>query len=108
MRRLMLGSGATPSLLVEVTNEYSRTHFDFEVVNGWWRGTFTDGYITIYYGGSESGSYTDISDPIEILTDNQDRLRGDYNAVFDNFDNPRYIAPSETCIFDGTDDDIPF
>jgi hypothetical protein len=43
------------------------------------------------------------------LCDNQDRLRGDYQEVFNNFDNPDYVAPRREVVwFDATDDDIPF
>ncbi|MEN6291742.1 MAG: hypothetical protein ABFD07_06970 [Methanobacterium sp.] len=45
--------------------------------------------------------------PCSILTDDQTRLRGDYNVVFDNFDNPEYVAPEYK--FEPLDDnDVPF
>lgn len=104
--RLMLGTVERPSLLVSVHQEKSPTHFDFWVVNGCWEGTFYNGYVTVY--GCPSGDYSSL-DRVEILTNNQDRLRGDYNDVFNNFDNPNYVAPeSEVVRFDDIDDDIPF
>ena len=104
--RLMLGTKDNPSLLVEVEQELSPTHFDFWVVNGAWHGVFTNGYITVL--GCPSGNYSSI-DKTEILCDNQDRLRGDYNTVFENFDNANYVAPlHERVVFHDMDDDIPF
>jgi len=108
--RLMLGTKERPSLLVNVKQEYSPTHFDFEVINGRWDGTYTDGYVTIW--GCPSGDYSSL-DKVEILTDNQDRLRcrwtSDYQEVFNNWDNPNYVAPKpEPVVFDDMDDDIPF
>ena len=107
--RLMLGTKDQPSLLVNIEQEHSPTHFEFWVVNGAWTGTFNNGYITIW--GAPSGDFSSL-DKIEILTDNQDRLRcgaGEYQTVFDNFDNPDYIAPEyKKAVFADMDDDIPF
>jgi len=94
--RLMLGTQERPSLLVNVKQEFSPTHFDFEVINGRWDGTYTDGYVTVW--GCPSGDYSSL-DKVEILTDNQDRLRSGsnwdrgYETVFENFHNPDYVAP---------------
>jgi hypothetical protein len=113
--RLILGTKDNPRLLVEVHQEYSPTHFEFWVINGAWEGTFYNGYITIY--GCPSGDFSSL-DQVEILTDNQDRLRTTgwhddpergYQSVFDNFHNPNYVAPKpKPVIFEDMDDDIPF
>lgn len=103
--RLMLGTRDTPSLLVDITQEKNPGEFDFWVVNGAWEGTFTNGHITVwhpYEPWSELGK-------TDILCSDQNRLRGDYNEVFNNFDNPNYVAPNikinSPAIWD---DDIPF
>ena len=103
--RLMLGTKDTPSLLIELEQEMSPTHFDFWVVNGAWQGVFTNGYITVI--DCPSGDFSSL-EKTEILCDNPDRLRGDYNDVFANFDNPNYIAPQPKRLPDYWDDDIPF
>lgn len=109
--RLMLGTVVRPSLLVNVKQEYSPTHFDFWVVNGNWDGTYYNGHVTVY--GCPSGDYSSL-DKIEILCDDQDRLRssdwsGGYQEVFNNFDNPGYVAPKpKPVVFHDMDDDIPF
>lgn len=104
--RLMLGTTDQPSLLVELEQKKSPTEFDFWVVNGAWRGTFYNGYTTVW--DCPSGDFSSL-EKIEILSDNQDRLRGDYQEVFNNFDDPDYVAPRREVVwFDATDDDIPF
>lgn len=103
--RLMLGTKGQPSLLVDVMQEKSPTEFDFWVVNGAWEGTYTDGHVTVW--NPPTGSWSDL-DTTEILTDNQDRLRGGYNDVFANFGNPDYIAPVPKALPPEWDDDIPF
>lgn len=76
------------------------------VVNGCWEGKFINGYITVK--DAPSGSFSSL-DKLEILCDNQDRLRGDYDEVFYNFDNPNYVAPKRKEVsFSDFDDDIPF
>lgn len=109
--RMMLGR-SRPELLVDVGQEHSPGHFDFWVVNGAWNGTYTNGYITIW--GSPGGNWTSL-DKMDILTDNQDRLRsggsyGDYRDVFANFHNPDYVAPEPVKFVQPAswDDDIPF
>jgi hypothetical protein len=103
--RLMLGTKDQPSLLIELEQEMSPTHFDFWVVNGAWEGTFYNGYVTVHHPWNPHSSL----EKIEILCDNQDRLRGDYQEVFDNFHNPNYVAPKrEPVVFHNMDDDIPF
>jgi hypothetical protein len=106
----MLGTKERPSLLVNVGQEYSPTHFDFWVVNGAWDGTFYNGYVTVHHPYNPHSSL----DKIEILCDNQDRLRcndwsGGYQEVFDNFHDESYVAPKpKPVVFDDMDDDIPF
>ena len=103
--RLMLGTKDCPSLLVDIMQEHSAAHFDFWVVNGAWAGTFYNGYVTIWH---PDRPWTNL-DMTDILSDNQDRLRGDYQEVFDNFHNPDYVAPRrEPVVFHDMDDDIPF
>ena len=109
--RLMLGTKERPSLLVTVKQEYSPSHFDFWVVNGNWDGTFYNGYVTVHHPYNPHSSL----DKVEILCNNQDRLRssdwsGGYQEVFNNFDNLNYIAPKpEKIVYPASwDDDIPF
>ena len=104
--RLMLGTEDRPSLLIELEQEMSPTHFDFWVVNGAWQGVFINGYITVL--DCPSGDFSSL-EKTEILCDNPDRLRGDYDTVFANFDNVDYVAPvHKRVVFDYMDDDIPF
>lgn len=106
--KLMLGRAGVPDLLVEIEEHYSPTHFDFWVFNGAWEGTYTNGYVTVW--GCPTGNYTSL-DKIEILTDNQDRLRGNYNDVFANFHDETYTGPvlkDTSDLFADADDDIPF
>ena len=111
--RLMLGTQERPSLLVNVEEGYDRRHFDFRVGNGAWAGTFYKGYITVH--SCPSGDFSSL-EKMEILTDNQDRLRspdwyGEYNEVFANFNNPNYVSPYREKYVDprwAEDDDIPF
>lgn len=102
--RLMLGTKQYPSLLVEIEQEKSPTQFDFWVVNGAWHGTFTNGHVTVWH---PDRPWTELS-KTEFLCDNQDRLRGNYQDVFDNFDNPDYVAPKPKQVESLWDDDIPF
>jgi hypothetical protein len=109
--RLMLGTKDKPSLLVNVGQEYSPTHFDFWVVNGNWDGTFYNGYVTVHHPWEPYSSL----DKVEILCNNQDRLRssdwsGGYQEVFNNFHNETYMAPKPEPVKlpAGWDDDIPF
>ena len=104
--RLMLGTKDNPSLLVNIEQEKSLTEFDFWVVNGAWRGVFTNGYITIL--GCPGGNFSSL-EKSEIICVNQDRLNGEYETVFANFNNVDYVAPApKRVVFDDTDDDIPF
>jgi len=103
----MLGTKDAPSLLVDVLQERTPTEFDFWVVNGAWAGVFYNGHVTIL--GCPSGDYSDLG-LTEILSDNQDRLRGHHNDVFNNFNNPDYVAPKpkKVKLPADWDDDIPF
>lgn len=104
--RLMLGNNNTPSLLVDVEQEHSTGHFEFWVVNGCWEGTYNNGRITVWHPYEP---WSDL-DGLEILCDNQDRLRGHYQDVFWNFHDPDYIAPKPKKVElpANWDDDIPF
>jgi hypothetical protein len=108
--RLMLGTKERPELLVNVGQEYSPTHFDFWVVNGAWDGTFYNGYVTVHHPYNPHSSL----DKVEILCNNQDRLRssdwsGGYQEVFNNFHDETYVAPKpRQVVYDDIDDDIPF
>ena len=109
--RLMLGTKDKPSLLVNVGQEYSPTHFDFWVVNGAWDGTFYNGYVTVHHPWNPYSSL----DKVEVLCNNQDRLRssdwsGEYQEVFNNFHDESYVAPklAPVSLPASWDDDIPF
>jgi hypothetical protein len=45
---------------------------------------------------------------MEILCDNQDRLRGDWPDVFEHFDDPSYVGPVPKPFPADWDDDIAF
>ena len=103
--RLMLGTNDTPSLLVNVEQEYSPDHFEFWVVNGAWAGTFYQGKITVWHPDSP---WTDLVN-LGVLSRDQDRLRGDYQPVFDNWSDPNWRAPKHQPVEHlDWDDDIPF
>ena len=108
--RLMLGTKEQPSLLVDVGQEYSPTHFDFRVVNGQWDGTYYNGYVTVHHPYNPHSSL----DKVEILCNNQDRLRSvpwyEYQEVFNNFHDETYVAPRADKFITppGWDDDIAF
>ena len=103
--RLMLGTVGAPSLLVEVKDDFDPFDFKFWVINGAWSGTYENGDIRVdeKYNGEVVGS------GVKVLCKDQDRLRGDYNDVFNNFDNVNYVAPMPKYInFADMDDDIAF
>ena len=103
--RLMLGTNDNPSLLVNVEQEYEPDHFEFWVVNGAWEGTYRKGLITVWH---PDNPWTNL-DPLQVLTSNQDRLRGEYQTVFNNWDNPNWVAPKSKRVEHlAWDDDIPF
>ena len=103
--RLMLGRNNKPYLLVSVDNDYNLSDFKFYVVNGGWEGRYQYGRITIL--GCPSGEWSSL-DPVEILCGDQTRLRGEYQEVFNNFDNPNYVGPEPRPVPAWLDDDIPF
>ncbi len=108
--RLMLGTKDNPSLLVNIEQEKSPTEFDFWVVNGAWKGTYTNGHVTVWH---PDYPWSDL-EKTEILCDNQDRLRSvphyEYQEVFDNFHDENYVAPKPKPVEypASWDDDIPF
>lgn len=108
--RLMLGINGRPDLLVDIAQEYTPDHFDFNVVNGRWEGTYYKGYVTVHHPWNPYSSL----EKVDILCDNQDRLRCvpwyEYQQAFDNFHNPNYIAPKPAPVVypSSWDDDIPF
>lgn len=96
--RLMLGN-PEPNLLVSVDDNFDPNNFKFWVVNGAWDGKFDYGTINI-------DRYPEIVQyNFSIICSDQDRLRGDYETVFDNFDDPSYVAPVQKVV---EIDDIPF
>jgi hypothetical protein len=103
--KLMIGRDGVPSILVGTYDFVDFNHFKFSVINGCWDGVFTNGYITVT--GCPGGDNT-ILEKMEILCDNQDRLRGDWPDVFDHFDDPSYVGPVPKPLPANWDDDIPF
>jgi hypothetical protein len=107
----MLGTLGNPSLLVTVEDNFDPSKFEFRVINGAWDGVLTNGHVTVL-GIPGGGDYSDL-DITHILTEEQDRLRGnsswDYQTVFDNFNNPAYVGPVwATPHWEDMDDDIAF
>lgn len=101
-KRLMLGVDNTHGWLVEIDDcDLNNLDFEFMVVNGGWHGHIKDGIM--YCGDAE------IIANVVILSHDQSRLRGDYNDVFYNFNDPSYIAPEPppSKVF-AEYDDIPF
>lgn len=104
--RAMIGVNNVPNLLVDIEQEYALDHFDFWVVNGAWHWTFFKGNVSIY--GCPGGDYTSLGS-WEVLSTDMNRLRGDYQTVFDYWNNPNYVAPAaEYAVPTDWDDDIPF
>lgn len=102
----MLGNGTEPNLLVNVDSGYDPEKFNFLVVNGAWHGVYTAGYITV--SNPPGGAFSSL-DQIEIICDDQDRLRGHYDTVFERYSDLDYVAPvPKPVVFDDMDDDIPF
>lgn len=102
--RLMLGVGGRPDLLVAVDDDIDRNVFKFYVVNGAWNGKYINGRITVRHPTEPFSTL----DQIEILCDNQDRLRGDYQDVFANYHDVNYKGPELKPFPADWDDDIPF
>jgi len=99
--RLMLGN-PKPNLLVNVDDNFDPNSFKFWVVNGAWDGKFGYGTITV-------DRYPEtVMHNFSIICFDQNRLRGKYDVVFDNFDNPEYVAPVAKVINFADFDDIPF
>jgi hypothetical protein len=99
----MLGINGEPRLLVEKSGT-NNDEFKFDCINGAWEGKFNRGTVIVF--GAPAGE--NMIESVEILSDNQDRLRGNYNDVFNNFHDADYVAPKikrNEIIFD---DDIPF
>lgn len=104
--RLMISQNNEPSLLVSVADDYNPESFEFRVINGAWNGKFTNGYITVL--AAPNSAFSSINN-CTISCDNQDRLRGDYDVVFNHFENVDYVAPAEQYVsYADIDDDIPF
>ena len=80
--RLMIGCEERPALLVDVDTNYDPNDFDFYVINGNWDGHHHNGFISVF--GCPGGDFTSL-EKCQILTDNQHRLRGDYQTVFREF-----------------------
>ena len=82
-------------------------NFDFTVINGGWTGTFENGKV--YVEGRVDDSPID---NVTIFCDNQDRLRGHYNDVFNNIHDVNYIGERDPDYigsrYDPENDDIPF
>jgi hypothetical protein len=105
MRLMLSTANSEPSLLVEVTDDYNPIDFKFWVVNGGWLGRFVNGDMTV--DGHSDGEVRDTG--MTISCDTQSRLHGDYNDVFNNFDNVDYAAPiPEPIDLSHWDDDIAF
>lgn len=103
--RLMIGDENEPRILVEVENWYDPRVFKFWVVNGAWYGTFDNGKVRV------EGKYGDgpVTYTAKILCDDQNRLRGDYQTVFNNFSKVDYEAPRLKRVdISDLDDDTPF
>jgi hypothetical protein len=118
--RLMLGynyrGDGRASLLVEVDEKLYRENpknFKFYVVNGCWYGDFEYGKVVAYYG-ERRNSVASVARGYFVMSEEQDRLRGDYQCdyqcVFNNFHDPTYVAPLPQKInySEFWDDDIPF
>jgi hypothetical protein len=97
--KLMLGVDSRPYLLVKVTNQRSSEDFDFEVVNGLWKGAYLNGTSTVHQWGKSLCS----PNKLGIICDNQDRLRGNYQTVFDNFHDEKYVASNYNVTLDVDD-----
>lgn len=111
----MLGVAGEPTLLVDAPENWKdKEVFDFYVVNGAWNGrltkeSFNTGVVRIE--PTQKRFDDDEDHLVEILTDNQDRIRGGYQDVFENFHNKDYKAPEYKFIAsedDYYDDDIAF
>ena len=111
MTRLMLGTNYDePTLLVEVEKEENGS-FHFWVINGAWDGKFVyNEPMSLGCGDVFINRTEEWVRDIMILCDNQDRLRGDYQDVFINFEDENYVAPKPKVVKlpEDWDDDIAF
>ena len=103
---MMIGVGGKPSLLV-FRGKDVEGGFVIRVVNGGWDGVFvytsseTVGYITMGKDHPPTGE-------VHILCTDEKRLRGDYQDVFDNYEDPTYVGPEPIPLPACWDDDIAF
>ena len=111
MTRLMLGTDYDnpPTLLIEVEKEENGS-FHFWVVNGAWDGKFVyNEPMSLGCGSVFINRTKEWVHNVMILCDNQDRLRGDYQDVFINFEDESYVAPKPKVVKLPEDwDDIAF
>ncbi len=77
--RIMLGSGGMATLLVEKDQDCPEG-FYFTVINGGWHGKYVNGEVFV----SLSRSGIPVTN-VEIISDDQAKLAGEYNEVFDRF-----------------------
>ena len=104
--RMMIGYHGEPSLLVS-RGEDVEGGFAFRVINGGWDGVFvytesqTVGYITI-------GKHDPPTGEVHIICTDEKRLRGDYQDVFNNYEDPTYVGPEPIPFPAYWDDDIAF
>lgn len=74
----MLGRNNKPELLVEVEHDYDQNDFEFTVINGGWSGRVC------------AGNELDPNNvKYDILSDDQEQLRGRYEVVFGNWSKPK-------------------
>jgi len=79
--KLLLGTKQRPDgLLAEVDKNYNPTDFKFRVINGNWSGKFVNGDIFI-----ENDRSPIPDNKVEIISDDQEQLSYDYEAVFAKF-----------------------
>lgn len=77
--RLMLGRNGKPCILVEVEHDYDQHDFQFSAVNGGWSGRLVNGELN---DGENVLKF-------DILSDDQEQLRGRYEVVFGNWAKPK-------------------
>lgn len=102
--RLMVSysdDGKNPDLLVSVRADYDPLNYKMHVINGGWDSVVLNGRTRPLPHMEEI--------PIKIICSDQDRLRGNYTDVFNNYHDVNYVAPQDTFVdFSDMDDDIPF
>lgn len=99
--RMMLGFGDKPMYLIDVEpKHFESENFPFEVVNGAHWAEYRNGWVHSQYVNPFK---------VDILSKDQNRLRGSYLEVFNNWDNPDYRIPvSKVDMPPDWDDNIPF